>query len=85
MKVVGLDSATDAAEGPRNGRDRDGNFARTAGFAVPPAGAGMKTTGVVRCHQPRALDFGGRSGRRLESVPDAIMQEVLARVATIFE
>ena len=34
-----------------------GSFARTAGFAVSLAGAGTKTTGVVRCDQPRALDL----------------------------
>src|SRR4051812_8308793 len=62
-----------------------GSFARMAGFAVPLAGAGMRTTGVVRCDQPRALDVGARGGRRLESIPDAIMDEVLARVAPIFE
>jgi mRNA-degrading endonuclease toxin of MazEF toxin-antitoxin module len=62
-----------------------GNFARTAGFAVSLAGAGTKTTGVVRCDQPRALDLGARKGRKLEKVPDAIMDEVLAKVATILE
>jgi mRNA-degrading endonuclease toxin of MazEF toxin-antitoxin module len=62
-----------------------GNFARTAGFAVPLAGAGIKTTGIVRCDQPRALDLGARVGRRLETVPAAIMDEVLARLAPIFE
>jgi mRNA-degrading endonuclease toxin of MazEF toxin-antitoxin module len=48
-----------------------GNFARTAGFAVPLAGAGTKTTGVVRCDQPRALDVGARNGRKLEAVSEA--------------
>jgi len=62
-----------------------GRFARTAGFAVPLTGAGTKTTGVVRCDQPRALDLGARNGRRLERVPDAIVAEVLARLAPIFE
>ncbi len=62
-----------------------GNFARTAGFAVPLSGAGTKTTGVVRCDQPRALDLGARNGRKLENVPDAIMDEVLAKSATILE
>ncbi|HME00245.1 MAG TPA: type II toxin-antitoxin system PemK/MazF family toxin [Terriglobia bacterium] len=62
-----------------------GSFARTAGFAVSLAGAGTKTTGVVRCDQPRALDLGARHGRKLETVPDAIMDEVLAKVATILE
>jgi mRNA-degrading endonuclease toxin of MazEF toxin-antitoxin module len=62
-----------------------GNFARTAGFAVPLADAGTKTTGIVRCDQPRALDLGARNGKRLESVPDAIVDEVLAKVTPIFE
>ena len=62
-----------------------GSFARTAGFAVPLTGAGTKTTGVIRCDQPRALDLGARNGNRLETVPEAIMDEVLARLAPIFE
>src|SRR5580698_10312567 len=62
-----------------------GNFARTAGFAVPLAGAGTKTTGVVRCDQPRTLDLASRGAKKLESVPDAIMDEVLARLSPIFE
>jgi mRNA-degrading endonuclease toxin of MazEF toxin-antitoxin module len=61
-----------------------GNFARTAGFAVSLVGAGTKTTGVVRCDQPRALDLGARHGRKLESVPPLIMEEVLGKLATIF-
>ena len=62
-----------------------GNFARTAGFAVSLAGAGTRTTGVVRCDQPRALDLAARNGRKLERVPVGIIEEVLARVATILE
>lgn len=62
-----------------------GNFARAAGFAVPLAGAGTKTTGIIRCDQPRALDLAARRGKRLESVPDAIIGEVLARILPIFE
>ena len=62
-----------------------GNFARTAGFAVSLTGAGTKTTGVVRCDQPRALDLAARKGRKLENVPDGVMNEVLAKVATILE
>jgi len=62
-----------------------GNFARMAGFAVTLEGAGTKTTGTIRCDQPRALDFGARGGKKLERVPDAIVDEVLARLAPIFE
>lgn len=62
-----------------------GNFARTAGFAVSLDGAGTKTTGVVRCDQPRALDLASRHGRKLESVPPAIIDDVLAKLAVLFE
>ncbi|RLM24712.1 pemk protein [Brenneria alni] len=60
-----------------------GNFARTAGFAVSLDGAGTKTTGVVRCDQPRTIDMGARNGIRLERIPDSIVSEVLARLGTI--
>ena len=62
-----------------------GNFARTAGFAVSLTGAGTRTTGIIRCDQPRALDIGARNGRKLESVPAAIMDDVLAKLTTILE
>lgn len=62
-----------------------GTFARTAGFTVPLTGAGTNTTGVVRCDQPRALDLGSRNARKLETVPSVIMDEVLAKLTTIFE
>jgi len=62
-----------------------GNFARTAGFAVQLNGAGTETTGVIRCDQPWALDLAARGGKKLESVPDTIMDEVLARLSPIFE
>jgi mRNA interferase ChpB len=62
-----------------------GNFARTAGFVVSLMGAGIHCTGVIRCDQPRVLDIKSRNGRRLETVPALIMEEVLAKIATIFE
>jgi mRNA-degrading endonuclease toxin of MazEF toxin-antitoxin module len=62
-----------------------GNFARMAGFAVSLTGAGTTTTGIIRCDQPRALDLAARGGKKLESIPEAIMVEVLARISPIFE
>ena len=62
-----------------------GSFARRRGFAVSLQGAGTRTTGVIRCDQPRALDVGARNGRHVDTVPGQIMDEVLARLATIFE
>jgi mRNA-degrading endonuclease toxin of MazEF toxin-antitoxin module len=62
-----------------------GGFVRMAGFAVTLMGARTQTTGVVRCDQPRALDIKARGGRKLERVPDEVMDEVLVRVAPLFE
>jgi len=60
-----------------------GDFARRIGFAVPITG--IKTTGVVRCDQPRVLDLGARYARKVDTLPPLIMDEVLARLAPIFE
>lgn len=62
-----------------------GGFARTDGFAVSLAGAGTKTTGVVRCDQLRALDLRARKANKLETVPDYIVDEVLSKVGPLFE
>jgi mRNA interferase ChpB len=60
-----------------------GEFAQRIGFAVPIAG--IKTTGFVRCDQPRVLDLQARNGKKVDTLPTAILDEVLARVAPIFE
>ena len=60
-----------------------GEFARRLGFAVPLTGT--QTTGVVRCDQPRVLDLAARNARKVETLPAPLMDEVLARVITIFE
>ena len=60
-----------------------GDFARRIGFAVPVTG--IKTTGVVRCDQPRVIDLGARNARKVDTLPPLIMDEVLARLAPIFE
>lgn len=59
-----------------------GEFARRLGFAV--ALSGTQTTGIVRCDQPRILDLKARKGRKVESLPAPIMDEVLAKVSVLF-
>jgi mRNA-degrading endonuclease toxin of MazEF toxin-antitoxin module len=61
-----------------------GSFTRNAGFTVSLTEAGTRTSGVVRCDQPRPLDVAARNGRKLESVPQSILDEVLAKLATLF-
>jgi mRNA interferase ChpB len=60
-----------------------GDFARRIGFAVPISGIG--TTGVVRCDQPRVIDLQARHGRKVDTLPPAILEDVLAKVRPIFE
>ncbi len=60
-----------------------GEFARRLGFAVPVTG--IKITGVVRCDQPRVIDLAARQARKVDTLPASIMDEVLAKVATLFE
>jgi mRNA-degrading endonuclease toxin of MazEF toxin-antitoxin module len=62
-----------------------GAFARSAGFTVSLEETGTRTHGVIRCDQPRPLDLAARKARRLESVPVEIMDDVLARIAPLFE
>lgn len=60
-----------------------GSFAQRIGFAV--ALSGTKTSGVVRCDQPRALDLAALRGRKVEALPPSIMDDVMAKVITLFE
>jgi len=52
-----------------------------AGFAVDLQGTA--TRGIVRCDQLRALDLTARQARRVERVPQVIIDDVLARVTAI--
>ena len=52
-------------------------------FAVPLAG--IKTTGVVRCDQPRVIDLNARHGRKVDTLPAPLMDEVLAKLVTLVE
>jgi mRNA-degrading endonuclease toxin of MazEF toxin-antitoxin module len=62
-----------------------GNFARHAGFAVSLSGAGTETQGVVLCNQPRVLDLQARKARFIETLPDFIMDEILANPLPLVE
>lgn len=60
-----------------------GEFARRLGFTVPVTG--VKITGVVRCDQPRVIDLAARHARKVDTLPAPLMDEVLAKVVTLFE
>lgn len=62
-----------------------GNYARNMGFVVSLMGAGTRTSGVILCNQLRTLDIQARGGKRIERVPDYIIDEVMAKVAPLFD
>jgi mRNA interferase ChpB len=62
-----------------------GDFTRHAGFAVLLSGLGTETQGVVLCNQIRTVDLDARVAKRIESVPEMVINDVLARVQTLFE
>lgn len=61
------------------------DFTRHAGFAVPLSGSGTETQGVVLCNQIRTVDLEARGAKRLESVPEMVIDDVLAHVQALFE
>jgi mRNA interferase ChpB len=60
-------------------------FARQAGFVVSLASTGLNTTGVVLCHQMRAVTIKGRFIKMVETAPDFVTDEVLAKLQAILE
>lgn len=64
---------------------RGGGFARNSGFSVSLTGTELTTDGIVRCDQARTLDLRARGARKLESAPEYIVEEVLARFVTLLE
>lgn len=58
-------------------------FARRLGFTEH--NTGIKTTGVVRCDQPRVIGLAARQARKIDTLPESIVEEVPAKVATLFE
>ena len=58
-------------------------LARSSGFACTLMGAGTGTQGVIICDQPRTLDFSARGARFVESIPEMIIADVLARLGVL--
>jgi mRNA interferase ChpB len=57
-----------------------GNFERVAGWAVTLMGSGSQTQGVAVISQCRVLDWQARQAKRIETVPQEIMEEALAKL-----
>lgn len=64
---------------------RGGAFARGKSWTVAVAAPGMATGGVVLCNQVRTVDWQTRGVKFIEGVSPELVDEVLARVATLIE
>ena len=62
-----------------------GNFARYAGFAVTLTGTGCKTQGVALVNKIRMLDLAARKARKVERVPQEVIDDALARLVALLE
>lgn len=64
---------------------RGGAFARGRSWTVALTGAGLSTDDVVLCNQVRTVDWEARRAQFVEALPPPLVDEVLARVATLIK
>ncbi len=62
-----------------------GDFARHAGFAVSLSGTGCRTQGVALVNKIRMLDLAARKARKIEHVPQAVLDDALGRLGALLE
>lgn len=62
-----------------------GDVARYAGFAVPLSGSGTETQGVALVNMIRTLDLGARGAKKIETAPDHVVENALARLRAILD
>ena len=62
-----------------------GDFARYAGFAVSLTGTGCKTQGVALVNKIRMLDLTARKARKVERVPQEVIDEAISRLEALLE
>ncbi len=57
--------------------------ARSFGTVVTLMGCGSDTQGAVHCHQLKSLDWRARKAAKKESVPQHVLNDVMARLEAI--
>jgi len=62
-----------------------GDYARFAGFAVSLMGTGCKTQGVALVNKIRMMDLNARKAKKIERAPREVIDDAIARLATLFE
>lgn len=62
-----------------------GDFSRYAGFAVTLTGTGCETQGVALVNKIRMLDLSARKARKIERVPQVVLDDALGRLAAVLD
>ncbi|HEY4079318.1 MAG TPA: type II toxin-antitoxin system ChpB family toxin [Burkholderiaceae bacterium] len=62
-----------------------GDFARYAGFAVSLTGTGCKTQGAALVNKIRMLDLVARKARKVERVPQEVIDDALGRLSALLD
>ncbi len=61
------------------------DFSRHQGFAVSLMGTGCKTQGVALVNTMRMIDVVARKAKKIDRVPQEVLDDALSRLATLFE
>ncbi len=62
-----------------------GDASRYAGFAVSLMNTGCKTQGVALVNKCRMMDLVARKAKKIESVPQEVIEDALGRLMSLFE
>lgn len=62
-----------------------GDHARYAGFAVTLTGTGCRTQGVALVNKIRMLDLAARKARKVERVPQVVIDDALQRLVALLD
>lgn len=62
-----------------------GEFSRYAGFAVSLMGTGCRTQSVALLNKIRMLDLKVRKARKIERVPQAVIDDALGRLTALLD
>ena len=62
-----------------------GDHARFAGFAISLMNTGCKTQGVDLVNKCRMMDLAARKAKKIERVPQEVVDEALGRLLALFE
>ena len=61
------------------------DFSRFAGFAVSLTGTSCRTRGVALVNKMRMMDLTARKAKKVERVPQEVIDDALGRLMTLFE